>query len=352
MDKCRVKNLLFTSIGLIQTRCKMPLRTHDSPPTVELTLPSTANSSARAQIALFGATVTSWRSSDGEERLFLSEKTTLDGKGAIRGGIPLIFPVFGPPGDHEDNGGLEKVPRHGFARTNWWHLQTDAVVDDDKANTATAVFLLDSKQLKDATEDVYKWRHQLRYIVTLGENSLTTRLEVAHVRDPSSGGGDSSPPPMRFQALLHNYLRVPSQGSAQATIHGLQGQSYLDKTEPDAAKKKTPKTRDSAASASSIQLNGAASDAVHLGPTPRVVSLQYSSSSSSSSEVDLTRTTETTPNTVLWNPAAEGNAGMKDLHAEGWKDFVCIEPGRVVGFEELKEGEVWAAEQTLSVRRG
>ncbi|CAO1621024.1 unnamed protein product [Sympodiomycopsis kandeliae] len=321
------------------TLCTMPLKTNNSPPTVDLTLQS--GSKASATIALFGATVTSWKSSDGQERLFLSKKTTLDGSGAIRGGIPIVFPVFGPPTDHENNAGLENAPRHGFARTNWWHLQTDSCVDGsiNGKEYATAVFLLDSKQLKGITSEQYQWRHQLRYVVTLGEGSLTTSLEVAHVSDPEDDA-KAAPPPMRFQALLHNYLSVPDHGSASAKVEGLQGQSYLDKTETDAQAKKTPKQRDSAGA---IQLQGAASDTVHLGPTPQIVTLRYGDRATT-----LLRDTDTTPNTVLWNPAAEGNAGMKDLHEDGWKDFICIEPGKVVGFEELKVGQVWTASQTLS----
>lgn len=45
-------------------------------------------------INLYGATVTSWKLANGQEQLFLSEKAALDGSKAIRGGIPLVFPVF------------------------------------------------------------------------------------------------------------------------------------------------------------------------------------------------------------------------------------------------------------------
>jgi glucose-6-phosphate 1-epimerase len=33
---------------------------------------------------------------DGKEKLFLSSKAILNGTKAIRGGIPLVFPQFGP----------------------------------------------------------------------------------------------------------------------------------------------------------------------------------------------------------------------------------------------------------------
>ena len=46
-------------------------------------------------VNLFGATVTSWKTggADGSEQLFLSEKAVLDGSKAVRGGIPVVFPV-------------------------------------------------------------------------------------------------------------------------------------------------------------------------------------------------------------------------------------------------------------------
>jgi len=42
------------------------------------------------KIHLYGATVTSWVC-NGEEQLFLSSTSKMDGSKAIRGGIPLVF---------------------------------------------------------------------------------------------------------------------------------------------------------------------------------------------------------------------------------------------------------------------
>lgn len=47
----------------------------------------------KVEVLLFGATVISWKSANGEENLFLSSKAHLDGSKAVRGGIPLVFPV-------------------------------------------------------------------------------------------------------------------------------------------------------------------------------------------------------------------------------------------------------------------
>lgn len=50
------------------------------------------------QILLYGATVISWKDASGDEKLWLSEAAKLDGSKAVRGGIPVVFPVrLSPP---------------------------------------------------------------------------------------------------------------------------------------------------------------------------------------------------------------------------------------------------------------
>jgi len=44
-------------------------------------------------VLLYGATVISWKDAEGQEKLWLSEAAKLDGSKAVRGGIPLVFPV-------------------------------------------------------------------------------------------------------------------------------------------------------------------------------------------------------------------------------------------------------------------
>ena len=73
---------------------------------------------AEATITLYGAHVVSWKSvttadTPGEERLFLSSLSALDGQRAIRGGVLSIFPQFAERGT-----GM----RHGFARVSTWRV--------------------------------------------------------------------------------------------------------------------------------------------------------------------------------------------------------------------------------------
>jgi glucose-6-phosphate 1-epimerase len=65
--------------------------------------------------------VISWKSgtkeySDPVENLFVSKKAIFDGSMPIRGGIPIVFPCFGPPVHPQHS----KLSQHGFARSEQW----------------------------------------------------------------------------------------------------------------------------------------------------------------------------------------------------------------------------------------
>lgn len=57
--------------------------------TITATLPTNES----VTVLLHGATVTSWKNSDGTENLWLSDKAILDGSKPVRGGVPVVFPV-------------------------------------------------------------------------------------------------------------------------------------------------------------------------------------------------------------------------------------------------------------------
>jgi len=85
-----------------------------------------------------GATVISY-SHDGRERLFTSSKSnpSPSDKAAVRGGVPICWPIFGPP--NLDNPLFAQLKQHGFARTSVWQLEDHAAADDT-AEGVKAVF--------------------------------------------------------------------------------------------------------------------------------------------------------------------------------------------------------------------
>lgn len=62
--------------------------THDNA-RVSASLPSGES----VEVLLYGATVVGWKDAAGSDKLWLSDKAVLDGSKAVRGGIPLVFPV-------------------------------------------------------------------------------------------------------------------------------------------------------------------------------------------------------------------------------------------------------------------
>jgi len=87
------------------------------------------------EILYYGATVISWKSPDvagGEplERFFVSSKASLDGSKPVRGGIPIVFPVFGAP--ELPGSQFSNLKQHGYARCSTWSF-TSVLVDDDSS---------------------------------------------------------------------------------------------------------------------------------------------------------------------------------------------------------------------------
>jgi len=112
---------------------------------------------AKASICKYGATVTSW-SVKGEELIFVSPKAVMDGTKAIRGGVPICWPSFGP---------WSEGPQHGFARSSLWSV-------DEESRTETRVTLeLGGSELWPGQ------KFKLRYKVSLAEdNSLELELSA------------------------------------------------------------------------------------------------------------------------------------------------------------------------------
>jgi len=75
---------------------------------------------ANAHIYLQGAHVTHYQPAGQGPVLFVSARSQFAPGKAIRGGIPVIFPWFGP------RSGDPAAPQHGFARSLMWDVQSVA----------------------------------------------------------------------------------------------------------------------------------------------------------------------------------------------------------------------------------
>lgn len=269
-----------------------------------------------------GCTMTSFRDVDGVERLYCSPTALFDGKTAIRGGIPIVFPQFGPDGP---------LPSHGFARTSTWSFEG--------VKRGAASFVL---QATAATMAVWPHTFTLRFTVTPLARGFTSELSVENT------GSEA----FEFQALQHTYHALTAAEGAR--VEGLEGVSYLDKLDVDAGVLKWSTTEPVVIDkeVDSIFMRSELADPPDVvvpgrsagGKSIRVQAKALLTSAASSSP-------EPTPaqlEMVVWNAWVEKAKTMGDLPDDGYKAYVCIEPGRVAGKETLPPRTAYCIVQTVS----
>ncbi|KAJ5949076.1 hypothetical protein N7454_000660 [Penicillium verhagenii] len=288
---------------------------------VEASLPSGES----VAIHLYGATVTSWKAF-GQEQLFLSEKAHLDGSKPIRGGIPLVFPVFGPP---PKNHATSPLPQHGFARnSNWEYLgKSAAEAADNQGEQAVKLdFGLSHTMLSEEFRKAWPYEFGLVYSVTLTKTSLQTQLQVRNEGTQN----------FEFQVLMHTYLNIADISNIR--VKNLESKTYVDKVR-DA----TTHTETSPA----LAITGE-TDRVYQSLDP-AVPIIVSSASDDSPLFSITR--EALADVVVWNPWIEKAKGMADFGPdEGYKNMICVEAGSVSSWQTLEAGDSWEGGQTIKSR--
>lgn len=220
---------------------------------------------AEGEIYLQGAHVARWIPRGERPVLFLSSKSAFELRKAIRGGVPIIFPWFGPRSD-----GLPG-PAHGLARTALWERDGDAF------------------RLKVE-------RFDLRFVVKMGA-ALEMSLEVTN----------EGPDEARFEEALHTYLAVGDV--RQVSVTGLEGVEYLDKTDGFKRKLQGAEPLRLTKATDSVYLKTASTCEVTDPVWNRRIVAEKSGSAS----------------TVVWNPWA----GMADLGSDEWQGMICVETANV-----------------------
>ena len=107
---------------------------------------------AEAEIYLHGAHVTHWKPSGQAPVLFVSSKSLFEPGKAIRGGVPVIFPWFGPRGEGKAG------PMHGFARTAEWAVESTKLTN---GNVEIAFTLAPSEMTRSLGFDAFHVRFRV-----------------------------------------------------------------------------------------------------------------------------------------------------------------------------------------------
>ena len=238
----------------------------------------------RARVTPHGAHVCEWTpAGQGSPVLFLSPRAQFARDKAIRGGVPICFPWFGPhPTDRHK-------PAHGFARTTAWAVEDKG---EDANGVARVVFRLDSDA---ATHALWDADFVARLTVTL-DTVLEIALEVEN----------SGRRAFVYEAALHNYLTVGDV--ARARVHGLEKTTYLDRA--DGLREKT-------AGESALAFDGEV-DRTFVNTTAACTV----EDPLLGRRIRVEKTGSAT--TVVWNPGEAKGMALADL-GDGWKRFVCVE---------------------------
>lgn len=247
-----------------------------------------------------GAQIVSWIPANGEERLYLSEKSNFMQGAAIRGGIPVIFPQFGARGP---------LPKHGFARLVEWELTASRSGDDFAVATFTLHANAFSRQI---------WPHDFEAEMTVAVSGDRLDVEFA-VSNPGTT-------PLRFTCALHTYLRT--REVEEASLEGLRGTPFLDSL------KGTEHTESSVALRIDDQI-----DRIYLGVTRPLILREPHRA--------LGINAENLPDVVVWNPWETLCKSLPDMPDNGFRRMLCVEAAAVANPIELPPGQEWWGRQSL-----
>lgn len=261
---------------------------------------------ADAQVYLHGAHVTHYQPKGQPPVLFLSRQSHFTPGKAIRGGVPVIFPWFGP------RAGDAAAPMHGFARTVEWTCRAIEPKDD-------AVGVTLALAASDESRRWFPHDFELVYRICVGR-TLKLTLEVHNPSDTT----------FTFEEALHTYLTVGDV--RQASVDGLDRRTYIDKTNAFARARQSGPIR--------IDCE---TDRVYLD-TPDEVRVD---DAVHKRQLSVSKTGSQT--TVVWNPWVEKCKALADLADDEWPGMLCIETANAVdNAVRLAPGQSHAMKATIS----
>jgi len=234
------------------------------------------------EIYLNGAHVTSFKNSKGEELIFMSSKAIFKEGKAIRGGIPVCWPQFGPG----------ELPQHGFARNTIWNIKESKVQNQDVSITLS---------LSDTEDTRKQWNNSfsIEYKIAISKDKLHLDFTVVNK--------NANKKTFSFTGALHTYIKVSD--SSKSHVVGLKGLQYIDKVNFN----KVASENENQVSFSS-EVDRGYIDA------PNEVKVTDEANNST-----IVVKKENFPDIVVWNPWKIKCKEMADMGESDYETMVCAE---------------------------
>lgn len=249
----------------------------------DLVFITVSNKFADADICLYGAHVLTFTPVNRMDLLWVSAESEFEEGKAIRGGIPVCFPWFGP---HKTD---SSKPQHGFGRLMYW----DVLETASRPNGETYIRLELNSSEKTKAYWPYDFHAEMTF--TVGQ-FLTVSLNVTN----------TSAEAFDYSCALHSYFGLSS--IENIAIEGLQNAKYHSQLEPG----------DFVQESSLLKIDGAVTR--HYSQTDATCVIDDS--------IFIRRiriAKEGSLNTTVWNPGAEACQQIRDMPDEAYHSFVCVE---------------------------
>ncbi|MEJ7137116.1 D-hexose-6-phosphate mutarotase [Amphibiibacter pelophylacis] len=272
---------------------------------------------AQADIALHGGQILHWQPRHAAQPvLWLSPQAVLRDGQAIRGGVPVCWPWFGPA-DRAGN------PAHGVVRTRAWSLRQATAEADGRL-----LLSLDGPAFPASAAPGWQ-SATLRLEISVG---LELALALTTTAPPEAGpetGPDTGA--WRLTEALHSYFAISDV--AHTRITGLGGCAGADKLQSGAAVT-LPQSIDPAQPVDCMVAHSGEALIADSG-WQRQIRVRKSGSAT----------------TIVWNPGAARAAQLPDMAQDGlWRGMVCVEAGNGPGQPvRLAPGATHRLAMTLSV---
>lgn len=270
-----------------------------------------------AKVSLYGGQVLSYQPKGHKDIFWLSEFVNYKQDRAIRGGIPICWPWFGPY-DLTENQVKEPEEvkllqtlakkKHGFARLNTWEL-VEVVADEAGV---TVILNLHGSNLDPL------WSHRF---------SLTQRLFFGQCFKQSLSMTNLSEKDIKYSAALHNYFSVSNP--SQVSIDSLTGVQYFDEL-----------TSQEQCQKNSVSCVGEIDRKYHSDEQMVIFDHKW--------QRKINVVSEQCQDWVLWNPGTTLANTMADIHPGGEHEYVCLEPANT-SWQTFPAGKTITISQQISV---
>jgi len=240
------------------------------------------------EISLYGAHVLSFIPADSVDLLMLSSKAVYKRGKAIRGGIPICWPWFGP------NAAERTLPAHGFARISEWLVSNSGINQND---VPFIKFYLESNE-----ESKKYWPCKFRLELTVMASSSLSVSLTTFSKDFQD---------MTISNALHSYLKISSINDIEIT--GIENTQYIDSTDNDKRKLQKGPLRISG-EVDRAYINTENDCFISDPGLNRIICVSKQNSKT----------------TVIWNPWIKKGNTLVDFDYNGFEKMVCIETANAV----------------------